>query len=107
MISTPPSFGSSPTASSSGASFVAKPFTWARSAMRVASSSALPRLEPYSTSSGVLWPGRVTGAARATLEAAAGCADRPGTTVRSASLRGRTLILKPSGLIVSVSFSAI
>ncbi|MFK4402444.1 hypothetical protein ABIF31_009001 [Bradyrhizobium elkanii] len=74
--------------------------------MRVASSSAEPRLEPYSTSIGVLWPGRVAGA-RWAFGAAATAPVLPANAPRSLSSRGRTLILKPSGLTVSVSFRCI
>src|ERR1700724_1754550 len=68
-IRTPPCSGNLPTKSSSGANLVAKPLTSARSATRVASSSAVPRFDPYSTSSGVLCPGR--GRARAAADAGA------------------------------------
>ena len=46
---------------------MAKPLTSARSATRVASSSAVPRLEPKSTTSGVLCPGRVRARGAAVL----------------------------------------
>ena len=74
--------------------------------MRVAISSDEPRLEPYSTSIGVLCPGRAVGRGGA-FGADVATATGPANSPRSVSLRGRTFILKPSGLIVSVSFRCI
>ena len=107
MMTTPPVSGSLPTYSSSGANLVAKPLTSARSATRFASSSAVPRLEPYSTAAAYYDRdgARARGAA-APVDIAA-VVVRGRQTAAILSVRGRTLILKPSGLMVSVSFNTI
>ena len=59
------------------------------------------------TSSGVLCPGRVRALGVAAFVDPVAAGTPPANAPRSRSLRGRTLILKPSGLIVSVSFRCI
>ena len=51
--------------------------------------------------------GRAARGAAAPVDTAAVVVARPANAPRSLSVRGRTLILNPSGLMVSVSFSTI
>ncbi len=88
---------------------VAQPRSVPSRAMRVAMSSAAPRLEPNSTSSGVpCRPSSEAGAAAGREDGSfltSGVSDGPSLTIRPwvRPGRGRTWIVSPSGLRVRLS----